>query len=249
MKVRTDAALIASRQRIGRWTAFSGLAILLGGLVVSFRSQTPAMIGVTYGALVLGMFLSSIGIYLADKWVQEPRADQALENTLRGFDDRYILYNYVLPAEHVLLTPYGLLVLVVKRHGDTIRYVDNAWKHEQPLLKRVQGLSRERLGDPIRQMEDAIEKLNDLIGAALPEREADIPVEGAVVFTHPDVNLDTSGAPVDVVHVKKLQSYVRRVDKRQRRLNEEVLQELEAVLDEVAQANASGLTLDEPQTT
>jgi hypothetical protein len=236
LKVRTDEALIASRQRIGRYAAFAGLAILLGGLIISFRSQTPAMVGVTYGALVVGMFLSSIGIYLADKWVQEPRSDQALENILRGFDDKYTLYNYVLPAEHVLLTPYGLVVLVVRRQGDTIRYVDNRWKHEQGLFKRVQGLSRERLGDPIRQMENDIEQMNDLMATALPEEEADISVEGAVVFTHPDVNLDTSGAPVDVMHVKKLQGYVRRVDKRQRRLKEEVRQELESVLDDVAQA-------------
>lgn len=245
MKVRTDEALIASRQRFGRWAAFAGLAILIGGLVVSFRSETPAMVGVTYGALVVGMFLSSIGIYLADKWVQEPRSDQALENTLRGFDDKYTLYNYVLPAEHVLLTPYGLVVFVVKRQGDTVRYVDDSWKHEQGLFKRVQGLSRERLGDPIRQMETDIEQMNNLIDSALPAEAADIAVEGAVVFTHPDVNLETSGAPVDVMHVKKLQNYVRRVDKRQRRLKEEVRQELESVLDEVAQANASALALDE----
>jgi hypothetical protein len=244
LKVRTDEALIESRQRIGRWAAFGGLAILIGGLVISFRSQTPAMVGVTYGALVVGMFLSSIGIYLADKWVQEPRSDQALENALRGFDDRYTLYNYVLPAEHVLLTPYGLIVLAVKRQGDAVRYADGKWRHEQSLYKRIQGLSRERLGDPIRQMETDIQQMNKLIGAALPDMDADVPVEGAVVFTHPEVKLDTGAAPADVVHVKKLQNYVRRADKRQRRLKEEVRQELEGVLDEAAQTNASALVLD-----
>lgn len=232
MKVRTNQGLIESRQRLGRWAAFGGLLVLVGGLVVSFRSQAPVMIAVTYGALIVGMLLSSIGIYLADKWVQEPRADQALESAMKGFDDKYSLYNYLLPADHVLASPYGLMVFTVKRHGDTVRYVDGKWKHEQSILKRLQGLSRERLGDPIAQMEWEVERMEELLEQPFPD--VDIPIDGTIVFTHPDVVLETDGAPADVLHVKKLKSYIRRADRRTHRISDDVLQDLEDVLDRLA---------------
>ena len=167
MKVRTNHSLIESRQRIGRYTAFGGLLVLVAGFLISFRAQqTPALIAVAYGALIVGMLLSSVGIYLADKWVQEPRADQALKGEIKGFDDRYGLYNYVLPADHVLASPYGLMVFTVKRHGDTVRYQDGKWKHEQSLFKKFQSLSRERLGDPIEQMEMEKERMAELLEPA-----------------------------------------------------------------------------------
>ncbi|MFQ5855785.1 MAG: nuclease-related domain-containing protein [Anaerolineae bacterium] len=229
MKVRTNHALIAGRQRLGRYAALAGLLILIGGLVTSFRWQTPTMIAITYVALIVGMILSSIGIYLADKWVQEPRADQALERAMKGFDDSYRLYNYVLPADHVLASPYGVMVFTVKRHGETVRYVNGKWKHEQSIFRKLQSLSRERLGDPIRQMEREVERLAELLDRELPD--ADIPISGAIVFTHPDVVLQTDGAPADVLHVKKLKSYIRRANKRTGRISDEVLRGLEDALD------------------
>jgi len=229
LKVRTNHALIASRQRLGRWTAFTGLLILVGGLIVSFRWQSPMMIAATYIALIVGMLLSSIGVYLADKWVQEPRADQALENALKGFDGKYRLYNYVLPVEHVLVSPYGVTVFTVKRHGDTVRYINGKWKHEQSLLKRLQSLSRERLGDPIQQMERDVEQMGALLKQEFPD--ADIPVNGAVVFTNPNVDLHIDGTPADVLHVKKLKSYIRRAAKREERISGGLLSALQDVLD------------------
>lgn len=229
MKVRTNHALIASRQRLGRYAAMAGLLILIAGLVTSFRWQTPTMIAVTYGALIAGMILSSIGIHLADKWVQEPRADQALESAMKGFDDNYCLYNYVLPVDHVLSSPYGIMVFTVKRHSGTVRYVAGKWKHEQGIFKRLQGLSRERLGDPIQQMDREVERMEELLGQQLPD--ADIPISGAVVFTHPDVVLQIDGAPADVLHVKKLKSYIRRADRRANRIGGAMLRDLEEVLD------------------
>ncbi|MFQ5593666.1 MAG: nuclease-related domain-containing protein [Anaerolineae bacterium] len=229
MKVRTDRALIASRQRLGSWTALGGLIILVGGLIVSFRWQTPVMIGATYIALIVGMLLSSVGIYLSDKWVQEPRADQSLETALKGFDDKYSLYNYVLPADHVLVSPHGVMVFAVKRHGDTVRYVNGKWKHQQNLLKRLQSLSRERLGDPIQQLGRDVARMEGLLGQEFPN--ADIPVSGAVVFTHPDVSLHIDGVPADVLHVKKLKSYIRRAIKREERISDELLGDLQEALD------------------
>ena len=233
MRVRTNTKLIASRQRMGRWTAFGGLLVLLGGLILSFRAQYDVrLVMITYGALIVGMLLSSIGIYLADKWVQPPRADEALANALKGFDKRYRLYNYLLPAPHVLLSPYGLTVLTVKRHNDTVRYTNGRWKHEQSLFRKLQSLSRERLGDPVRQMEWEKSRLQSFIAARLPD--AEVPIDGVIVFTNPNVVLEIDGAPAHVVHVKKLKQHIRRAYKGAPQLDGALVRQLGDILDEVA---------------
>ncbi len=60
---------------------------------------------------------------------------------------------------------------------------------------------------------------------------ADIPINGAIVFTNPNVELHVDGAPADVLHVKKLKSYIRRANKRSERVSDELLAELIDVLD------------------
>jgi len=218
---------------MGRWTAFSGLLVLVGGLILSFRAQYDIrLVMITYGALIVGMLLSSIGIYLADKWVQPPRADEALTDALKGFDKRYRLYNYLLPAPHVLLSPYGLTVLTVKRHSDTVRYEGGRWKHEQSLFRKLQSLSRERLGDPVQQMEWEKSRMRKLIAAHLPD--AEVPIDGVIVFTNPNVVLEVDSAPADVVHVKKLKNHIRRAHKEAPQLDSALVRQLGEILDELA---------------
>lgn len=229
MKVRTNQALVASRQQWARWASLSGLLILVVGFIISYRWQTPVMIAVTWTLLVLGMIVSSVGVYLADKWVRVPRADEALESALKGFDDRYCLYNYTLPADHVLVSPYGVTVFTVRRHEDTVRYIAGKWKHEQSWLKRLRSLSRERIGDPVAQVERDVDRLERLVEQELSD--AEIPVNGVIVFTHPDVALHIDGVPADVVHVKKLKGYIRRAGSRGERLRDELVSDLQEALD------------------
>ena len=232
MKVLTNYELIASRQRVGRYAALAGLLVLMAGLFISFRWQNLEMVAVSYVALIVGMLLSSIGIYLADKWVQEPRADQALAQALKGFDDRYHLYNHVLPVEHVLVSPFGVTVFTVKRQADRVIYRNGRWKHQQSLFKRLQSLSRERLGDPVKQMEAEVQRMQEFLQQHLEDVE--IPVDGVVVFVNPNVQLELEGAPAEVLHVRKLKAYLRRKSKQARRLEGETYRRLVEVLDQVA---------------
>ena len=93
MKVVTDKKLVAQGQKYGKIASLVGLAVLIAGLLVSFRQMSILL---AYGCLIVGFIISNIGIYLANKWVREPRADQALAKVLKGFDDKYTLYNLSL---------------------------------------------------------------------------------------------------------------------------------------------------------
>ena len=86
MRLTTNAKLIERQSKLARYATFGGLAILLGSLITSFMSNTFP-IAVAYGLLFVGFLLAYIGAVLANKYIKEPRADQALEKALKGFDN------------------------------------------------------------------------------------------------------------------------------------------------------------------
>lgn len=226
MQVFTNARLIKSRARIGRITSVSGLVILLIGMVVSF---TPRLVPVSFVALISGLFLSTIGITVANKWIKEPRADQVLAMGMKGLDDRHRLYNYLLPAEHVLLSPYGLFVLTVKRQEGEIRCQGERWHQAFNWQRVLGGLGGERLGNPTKENRRDVEAMRQWLAGLLPE--AEVPIKGAIVFANPGAKLTIVNSPVPVVFVKKLKSFLRGASKRGKKISEELRMELERVLD------------------
>ena len=112
---------IARGARIGKIGTFAGLGFLVLGLIVSLTLQATGLLWVSFVCLLLGILVSSVGTMNMNRWVREPRADQALTQGLKGFDDRYRLYSYFLPAPHVLLGPTGLYVLTKMGQDGAIR--------------------------------------------------------------------------------------------------------------------------------
>lgn len=229
MKSITNEKLAQRRARIGQVFGLAGLAILMIGLVLSFNQEQYLLW--SYVALIVGIFVSSIGIYNADKWLRPPRSDEALAQALKGFDKKYRLYNWLLPADHVLLSPYGLTVFTVKRQEGRVQYDGERWRHRQGFFQILGGLARERLGDPLRDLQADIERIKALVTQVMPDEE--IPVEGVIVFVSPKVELDIKGNQVPVVPVKKLKSYLRRLHKGPK-IPEPVRRELEQILDHEA---------------
>lgn len=233
MTIVKNDKLIESRARIGRIAGLAGMGVLVLGLILSFQA-TPDRTEFFYGsyvALIVGIIISSIGIYNADKWLKEPRADQSLATTLKGLDNKNRLYSYLLPAEHVLLSPLGLTVFKVKRHEGQIECQGDRWRHRQSFWRAFSGFSRERLGNPSRELQYEMEKLSQLIGQKLPDTP--IPLDGLVVFSSPKAELNIQDCPVPVVALKQLKGSMRKAGK-DSRMSESVRRELERVLDEVA---------------
>ncbi|MBI3944024.1 MAG: NERD domain-containing protein [Chloroflexi bacterium] len=206
MRVATNTPLINNRQRIARIMAFAGLGILLLGLVLSFN---PGTILYSYIALIIGILISSVGTYNATKWLAPPLAQDTLNETLKGFDNKNKIYNYLLPAEHVLLTPQGVFVLTVKRTENQVRYDGQRWHNKMSLFRRFQNLSRERLGDPVQESNQDVSAVKQLISSNL--NDASVPVEGMIVFINPNVEtLLEADPPVSTLHVKQLKNYLRK---------------------------------------
>ncbi len=238
MRVETNEALIARRARLSRVAWVIGMVVLLAGLGASLMvERRPELMNLlligSYACLMVGLVATTIAAYTGDRWVRQPRADQSLGRALKGLNKKYKLYNYMLPAEHVLVSPLGVTVLKVKRHEGRIEYQDGRWRHRQGLVRTFFSLSRERLGDPTRELAWEMERMRQLIQEKLPE--AEVPVSGLVVFASPQADLHIVNPPLPVVPIKKLKAQLRSLGKTYR-VPDSVRHAVEQALDDAAAA-------------
>jgi len=190
---------------IGRYTTLAGLLALLAGLVISFTKPEwlmPMLLSVT-----LGMVLSIVGGFFADRYASPLAHHDALARVLKGLDDRYTLLQYILPASHVLLEPGGCTVFVVKAQGGQVTYQDGRWKHRQRGKFFRQMAGQEALGAPDLEAERQVHKLERHLAGQLPNVE--VPVRGAIVFVNPDVTLDATASPAPAFYGKKVKAWLR----------------------------------------
>jgi hypothetical protein len=234
MRLSSNDKLIERQSKIARYATFGGLAVLLGSLVISFNNQNIVL---AYAALAIGFFLAMVGSTLANKWIKEPRADKALEKALKGFDNKHHLLNYLLPAEHVLITPTGLLVFKVKRQDGTITYQNGKWKYPWRISRLIGGLGAEPLGNPIDEMNAEISAMRKFLTDKV-ENAALIPIDGYVVFTDPRAQLSIDDASLPVVKTDDLKETLRK-SKRGTPLSSQVLGQLERALKPVPDAKTT----------
>jgi len=207
MKIIVNDQLIARRGRLGKIFTFGGLGLLLVGLIISLIMTQPSFFLVSLGCLLGGIIASSIGTVNMNRWVREPRADQVLARGLKGFDDRYRLYNYTLPAPHVLLTPTGLYVLTAMLQEGAIRYEDGKWHRAFSLGRAIRFLGDEGLGRPFATGDNEVLAMQRFLEQH--EVAEGVEIENVLVFVHPKTQVDIHEPPRPVVMPKDLKRAIR----------------------------------------
>ncbi len=81
-------------------------------------------------AMLLGLVLSQIGVYFANRWGKSPRIDERITLGLKGLDDRYSLYHYVTAVPHLLIGPAGIWVLSPHYQAGTITFEKNRYRQQ-----------------------------------------------------------------------------------------------------------------------
>ncbi len=229
MHVLTHTALAERRRRQAFVLSLSGVVVLIIGLIVNFRSLfAPAL-----ALLMVGAALSWAGTALADRWVTPPRADRALAEGLRERTGRvYRLYNWVLPADHVLSAPWGLTVFAIFNQDGQVRIQGSRWHDGRPLWQRVFRLGRRSLRHPGALLDLEIKALREALAGADPALAA-VPIEGVAVFTHPAAELRVDQPDLPVLRAFELGDWVRGAKQRPR-LGSAVGRRLDEVLGEIA---------------
>lgn len=208
MVVIRDDKRIARLGRVAQIFSILGLAVLVGGLLLIFISDSPNVFLFQLFALVAGFGFSQVGLHYAHRYLRRPRMDLVLDKAAGKFarkDGR--LYHYLLPAPHVLLLPTGVAVLVAKFQTGRITANGDSWQQKGMGMRGVIG--REGLGNPTREAEMMTAKMESFIQGTVPGA-ADVPLFPIIVFTAQNIdNLDVKESRIPAVHASKLSGALR----------------------------------------
>lgn len=199
----TNEKLVERRTRLGRYLTTASLIVILAPLFFTLpllfagrQDLPPNQLLLLYGALLIGLILSNLGGYLLQRW--GTKTHERVASALKGLDKRYRLYNYLLPAPHVLLTPYGVVVLLIKNVDGEVYADHKGWRQSVSLLRLLRWFSAERLGDPGKDLAEQQAQMRALIQKNLGA-DFDPPLEGYIVFTNPYVRVEIHNVELPVV--------------------------------------------------
>jgi hypothetical protein len=204
----TNVKKIVKGARQGKIATFAGLGLLVVGLIISLTLQQSPLLWLSLLFLLLGFLVSTIGTMNMNRWVKEPRADQALSQGLKGFDDRYRLYNYFLPAPHVLLTPVGLWVLTALGQDGVIRLEGDKFRRNFSVGRIFRFMADEGLGRPFAEADAQVEALRRYL--ASHEIEDELEIQNVIVFYHPRAQLEVTEPSRAVASIKGLKKAIRK---------------------------------------
>ncbi|NLE77172.1 MAG: NERD domain-containing protein, partial [Chloroflexi bacterium] len=188
-----------------------GMGVLLIGFVLSFQ---PQYVYIAFGCLIGGFLLSQVGTYSAAIFSFQPRQHQRLERYLKGLDERYVLFNYIFPAAHVLLGPHGLMVLRLKDISGDVQYEDGRWKQKLSLLKVLAAFGSEGLRRPDREAADEAQLMQRYLEKRDPAVAENTPLTPVVVFLNPKANLTAENPPLPILRGKQIKTFLRDPERR-----------------------------------
>lgn len=215
VKVVTAAAYARKRRSAAVRLSLLGFGLLLAGLFLNdVRTQFFALL-----CLIGGTVLSWVGIAMMDRWVALPKAEDALAGALADVGPHYGLYNWTLSqADHVLLAPWGLVVLHPFNTEGPLGVDGARWRDHRPLWRRLLSFGRRAIRNPGPIVTADVVALRAALATALAAAPADradarvdarvdasdhaaadplvdVPIAGVIVFTRPDMILETGDHP------------------------------------------------------
>ncbi len=221
MQITTNNTFASRRALIGRWSTILGFAVLIVGMYISLQqpprptsNSVELVLFVPWITLFLGIILLNVGKYHSMRWGTNPRVDKALGRSLKGLNDRYHLFNFVpdLPAEHVLVTPQGVVVLEPRPFIGEILHEGDRWRRPLNFQGLLQRFADGGIGNPTKEALRSAAAIQ----ATLRERLGDelggsIMVFPIIVMTNDRVKLQITDPEVPVVRLADIRGGIRQL--------------------------------------
>lgn len=213
MKVVTNLKLIKRNAKIGQYTSIGALVILGVGLYISFKM--PDKFIFSLGALLLGFFMSQIGMYYGNRWGRSPRPDEMIDKGLKGLGRDFSVYHYRTAASHMLVGPAGIWILMPYYQSGKIVYEKKRWKSKGGgfLQSYLRLFGQENMGRPEIESETEIESTKRYLSKILPEGSEVPQIQTVLIFTSPKVDLQVKDAPLPAITPKDLKDFMREKSK------------------------------------
>ena len=220
MRVEVNQPLLRRRERVGLAYLVGATICLVGGFILSINlADLEMQYAASLSSLLLGLLLWAKNQGYVLKWGPRWRQDEPLQRALRSLDNRYRLL--VAPAtnlpDYLLVGPMGVVTIVSSPVEGQVRCEQGRWNQvgRQPLALRLLTWfwPRPSLGNPsgqtLRDVAATRARLTDRLG----DYASQVPVDGLVVFTHPQVTLSLEGGPPIALTLRSLRGHVRRLPK------------------------------------
>jgi hypothetical protein len=205
MKIIRHDAYIGKRKRNAKLIALVGFLMLTGTL---FLAILPNFLLPSYVLMLFGFVLFNIGMQQVGKWTRNPRNDQVLDHQLKALPDRFTIVHYApvgkKRVEHILVHPGGALVVTAKEVDGVIDEKRSKWRRKSGGMRRFLSFSGPQLGNPSIETDTAIGNLE----AFLTANQFEVDVEGAIVFVHPQTELNIEEPDFPVLHGEELAAFV-----------------------------------------
>ncbi|OGO12703.1 MAG: hypothetical protein A2Z66_00970 [Chloroflexi bacterium RBG_13_66_10] len=209
MQSYVNEGMIRRNNRIGTFLTVVGIALLIGAVVLALTVQ--AIFNITLMVSFAGLVISQIGNTQRSRWGKHPRMDEIIDDALKGLDERYSLFHYLLGASHALVTPSGIYALCTTAVEGSISFQKGKWWRERP-ARRGGAPRRQSLTEPGSQTAGEAQRVDRELRRRLGRDE--VPkAEAILVFVHPAAELNADEAPFTSVHAKKLKHHLRSLPK------------------------------------
>lgn len=197
-------------------------------LIGTVNPNYSRMVLASFACLGLGFIAAQIGSYNQRRFSRPPRPDERLAKELKGFDDRYSLFSWMLPAAYVFLGPTGVYTFALREQGGQVTNDRDKWKHKGSRLGFLLAFSNEGIGNPTLDAQNDAAKMQKYIGEHLPE--VDVEVQPLALFIHPQVKLELKNPAIPAVKPDQLKTLLRQRTK-DKKLDPATLQQLQALFE------------------
>ena len=224
MQAFVNDAFLNKRRKYAKWGNYIGLGALVIGLFTAVRSPV-----LSSTLLLIGVLGASVGAFMANRYVREPRPDQLLARALDGLDKRYTLLSYYLPSDQVVFSHRGFTVLVTRAQRGQITYADGRWDHQMRNRRIKQLFGEPAISKPEKDLElecRDVEKWVSSLGLS-----DQVPVNGVIVFTGEDVQLNIQDPDFPAVTLQNLAGFLRDTTSDQTLLTTSQRREIESKLN------------------
>lgn len=204
MRVVRNDDLIKQRTKWTQRGSLVGMGLLVVSLVLTWKEQPL----IAWLFLLAGFFVAMASARIGNRYVRPPRRDLLLDKVLKGLDNRYILYHYLFPVEHLLLTPSGLIGIRTQEQAGRIQVRGPRWRQRSTAQRLRFLLGEDTLGNPARALRNDLERTRRAL-ALIEGVPTDVPLDGAIVFYNGKAQLDVEKAAYPVVRAEDLRATLR----------------------------------------
>lgn len=211
MKIVRNDKLIKRNKVIGNVTSIVGIAILVGGLILSFN-PSPTKTLISFIALIVGFIVAQVSTYFVTRFGREPRYDEIIADNLSKLSNDYTFYVYTSPISMLLVGPAGMWIPVPTSAAGEIRY-DKRWKQRGGSLM-LKLFGQENIGRPAMDIQSNEKEIRKFLSKDLPEDQIP-PIKGILVTMNPNAVIgDVADAPELIVEAEALRRTIRKYDRK-----------------------------------